>query len=465
MLKRTKIIATIGPSTRSKSAILKLYKKGMNVVRINMSHASQQDLKEIVEIVKSINKSQTCAIGIMIDTQGPEIRTAKKSDVLELVKGEQIILSSKKIQDKKKSLQIDNLKYVKGIKKNGRISLDNGSIDLKIARVFKDKIYCDVLDNGQISGRKHVNFPGARINLPTITDKDKRDLKFAALLGIDFVALSFCRTRNDIDDLKKILKSCENQIELFVKIEDQQGLSNLEDIVNNSDGIIVARGDLGIETDITNLPYTQRKMLKVAAKYGKKSVVATQLLESMIYNPHPTRAEVSDVANAVYESADALMLSAETSIGKHPFACVGYLNDIAKNAERSETLQFSALTKQKSDWHILASTSVKLAEKINADAILVLTRSGFTANLISLAKPKLPVFALTNDSNTHSRLSICSSIQNIHLKFQTNHEKTIKSAFTKIKKSFNLKKKSKFVVISGVFSDVYADAIQIRFLN
>ncbi len=465
MLKRTKIIATIGPSTKSKNSILKLYKKGMNVVRINMSHASHQELEEIINNVRLINKSLTCAIGIMVDTQGPEIRTAKNSEVLELVKGEQIILSSKKTKDIKKSLQIDNLKYVKGIKKNGRISLDNGSIDLKITRASKEKIYCDVLDNGQISGRKHVNFPGATISLPTITDKDKRDLKFAASLGVDFVALSFCRTKNDINDLKKTLKSFKKEIELFVKVEDQQGLSNLEDIVSSSDGIMVARGDLGIETDITNLPYTQRKMIKVAAKHGKKSIVATQLLESMIHNPHPTRAEVSDVANAVYEGADALMLSAETGIGQHPYACVAYLKDIAINAERSETLLFPSLTKQKTDWHILASTSVKLAEKINADAILVLTRSGFTANLISLAKPKLPVFAVTNDSDTHSRLSICSSVQNIHLRFQKNHEKTIESAFSEIKKNFNFKKNSKFVVISGVFSDIYADAIQVRFLN
>ena len=436
MLKRTKIIATIGPSTKSKNSILKLYKQGMNVVRVNMSHASHQELEEIVKNVRFINKSLTCAIGIMVDTQGPEIRTAKNSEVLELVKGEQIILSSKKTKDMKKSLQIDNLKYVKGVKKNGRISLDNGSIDLKITRASKEKIYCDVLDNGQISGRKHVNFPGATISLPTITDKDKRDLKFAASLGVDFVALSFCRTKNDINDLKKTLKSFKKEIELFVKVEDQQGLSNLEDIVSSSDGIMVARGDLGIETDITNLPYTQRKMIKVAAKHGKKSIVATQLLESMIHNPHPTRAEVSDVANAVYEGADALMLSAETGIGQHPYACVA-----------------------------LASTSVKLAEKINADAILVLTRSGFTANLISLAKPKLPVFAVTNDSDTHSRLSICSSVQNIHLRFQKNHEKTIESAFLEIKKNFNFKKNSKFVVISGVFSDIYADAIQVRFLN
>ena len=205
MLKRTKIIATIGPSTKSKNSILKLYKQGMNVVRVNMSHASHQELEEIVKNVRFINKSLTCAIGIMVDTQGPEIRTAKNSEVLELVKGEQIILSSKKTKDMKKSLQIDNLKYVKGVKKNGRISLDNGSIDLKITRASKEKIYCDVLDNGQISGRKHVNFPGATISLPTLTDKDKRDLKFAASLGVEFVALSFCRTKNDINDL---LYSC-----------------------------------------------------------------------------------------------------------------------------------------------------------------------------------------------------------------------------------------------------------------
>ena len=465
MLKRTKIIATIGPSTKSKNSILKLYKKGMNVVRVNMSHASHSDLLEIKKNIDLINKTVTCAIGIMVDTQGPEIRTSKNSEVLDLQKGERVVLSSKKPMGNTKTIQIDNLEYVKGIKKDGKISLDNGAINIKIVKISKDRILCDVLDSGQISGKKHVNFPGATINLPTITAKDKKDLKYASSLGIVYIALSFCRSTSDVGALKKILKSYKKDIEIFVKVEDQQGLSNLEDIVVHSDGVMVARGDLGIETDITNLPYTQRTMIKLATKHGKKSIVATQLLESMIQNPHPTRAEVSDVANAVYEGADALMLSAETSIGEHPFACVGYLNDIALNAERSEILQFPSTAKQKSDWHILASTSVKLADKINADAIVVLTRSGFTANLISLAKPKLPVFALTNDSDTHSRLSVCSSVHNVYLKFQKNHEKTIKSAFKIIKDKFKMKQSKKFVVISGFFSDVYADAIQVRFLD
>ena len=465
MHKRTKIITTVGPSTKSKTSILNLYKKGMNVVRINMSHASHEDLKEIIGYVKSLNRSLNQSIGIMVDTQGPEIRTAKTSDSLELKKGQELILTQKKIK-KDKTLPVDNLKYVKGIKKGGKISLDNGAIELKIKKIdLSNNITCEVLDSGVIAGKKHVNFPGAKIKLPTLTDKDKKDLDFALEMGVDFIALSFCRSKQDLLTLKKFLKDRAENVETFVKVEDQEGLSNLDEIVKNSDGVMVARGDLGIETDITNLPYIQRKMIRVAAKHGKKSIVATQLLESMIKNPHPTRAEVSDVANAVYEGTDALMLSGETSVGKYPFKCVEYMRDIALNAERSETLQFQNGFKQETDWHTLAATTVKLSEKINADAIVVLTRSGFTANLISRARPKVPVYAFTNNPSTQSKLSLSSSVENLGLNFTKNHEKTISAAFDALKSKMKLKGKKKFVVISGIFSEIYADAIQVRFMD
>ena len=242
-------------------------------------------------------------------------------------------------------------------------------------------------------------------------------------------------------------------------------MDNIVAITKHSDGLLVARGDLGIETDITNLPYVQRKMVRVALQSGKKCIVATQLLESMISNPHPTRAEVSDVANAVYEGADALMLSAETTVGDFPLRCVKYLSDIAKNAERSETLHFENNMKYVSDWHTLASTSVKLSKRINADAIVVLTRSGFTANLISSARPRVPVYAFTNDRSTQNKLSMASSLENIFLGFKKDHEKTISAAFDILKNDFRLRGKKKFIVISGIFSDEYADALQIRFLK
>ena len=209
----------------------------------------------------------------------------------------------------------------------------------------------------------------------------------------------------------------------------------------------------------------QRKMVKVALQAGKKCIVATQLLESMISNPHPTRAEVSDVANAVYEGVDALMLSAETTVGDFPIKCVKYLSAIAKNAERSETLHFENNIKHMSDWHTLASTTVKLSKRINADAIVVLTRSGFTANLISSARPRVPVFAFTNDRSTQNKLSMASSLENIFLDFKKDHEKTINAAFNILKNDFKLRGKKKFIVISGIFSDEYADALQIRFLE
>mgnify|MGYP001162476967 FL=1 len=464
MHKRTKIISTIGPASRSPILIKKLYDKGMNVIRINMSHTSIADMKKIVNDIKKINKSITSSIGVMIDTQGPEIRTANFGKDIELVKGDEIFLVSKS-QRKKKEILIDNLSHVKGLKTGGKISLDNGQIDLKILSLSKQHIKCLVLDNGKISEKKHVNFPGAKIKLPTLTDKDKLDLNEALKTGVDFIALSFCRSAKDLKQLKGFIRKSKSIPEIFAKVEDQEGVKNIREITKNSDGLMIARGDLGIETDMTNLPYVQRNMVKIASELGKKSIVATQLLESMIKKPHPTRAEVSDVTNAVYEGADALMLSAETSIGNHPIKCVQYLRDISLNAERSETLHFESNLKHESDWHTLAATSVKLAKKIEANAIVVLTRSGFTAELISSARPRVPVFAFTNNRASQNKLSISSSIENIFLNFSKDHEKTIKNAFTILKNAYKFKKNHKLIVISGVFSDIFADAIQIRFVK
>jgi pyruvate kinase len=465
MHKRTKIIATIGPASKSLEVIHKLYKNGMNVVRVNMSHASIQDLNDISQIVSKLNKKLKSSIGLMIDTQGPEIRTSNFKGSISLIKGDVVTLCSTIKNKNAKEIRVDNLSYVKGLKVGGKISLDNGQIDLKIKKIAKERIDCSVLDAGIIAGKKHVNFPGATVKLPTLTSKDKRDIKEGLKCGVDFIALSFARTDKDLKELTSLLKRAKNKPEIFAKIEEQQGMDNIDEITKHSDGLLVARGDLGIETDITNLPYVQRKMVRVALQAGKKCIVATQLLESMITNPHPTRAEVSDVANAVYEGVDALMLSAETTVGKFPVKCVKYLSDIAKNAERSETLHFENNIKHMSDWHTLASTSVKLAKRINADAIVVLTRSGFTANLISSARPRVPVYAFTNDKTTQNKLSMASSLENIYLNFKRDHEKTIGDAFNILKNDFKLRGKKKFIVISGVFSDEYADAIQIRFLK
>ena len=465
MHKRTKIIATIGPASKSLEVIHKLYKNGMNVVRVNMSHASIQDLNDISQIVSKLNKKLKSSIGLMIDTQGPEIRTSNFKGSINLIKGDVVTLCSTIKNKGAKEIRVDNLSYVKGIKVGGKISLDNGQIDLKIKKIAKERIDCSVLDAGIIAGKKHVNFPGATVKLPTLTSKDKRDIKEGLKCGVDFIALSFARTDKDLKELTSLLKRAKNKPEIFAKIEEQQGMDNIDEITKHSDGLLVARGDLGIETDITNLPYVQRKMVRVALQAGKKCIVATQLLESMITNPHPTRAEVSDVANAVYEGVDALMLSAETTVGKFPVKCVKYLSDIAKNAERSETLHFENNIKHMSDWHTLASTSVKLAKRINADAIVVLTRSGFTANLISSARPRVPVYAFTNDKTTQNKLSMASSLENIYLNFKKDHEKTIGDAFNILKNDFKLRGRKKFIVISGVFSDEYADAIQIRFLK
>ena len=465
--KRTKIICTIGPSTASYSSIKKLYEAGMNVARLNMSHSDHRNAKKIIERIKKLNQSLKIPVGILLDTQGPEIRTGDTSKVVNLEPGQLVSFTIRdEIDVETTSIRVHYDELIESVNVGTFISLDNGLLNFKVLKKSKNELECKVLDGGKLGSKRHVNLPGIRINLPSVTEKDKRDIAFGLKQDVDFIALSFVRNASDIDDLKKILKNNAKKVRIISKIEDREGLLNIEEICKVSDSVMVARGDLGIETDLANLPNIQRKIMSNCAKYGVRSIVATHLLESMIDNPTPTRAEVTDVANAIYEGADAVMLSGETTIGKYPIESVKFISRIAKQTEKYRTLGYEGQLISKTDWQHLGVAAKDIAESIQADGIIAITRSGQTAEIVANAKPfMIPIFAFSNNKKTIKQLSLTGSVHAYKSPMYSDHERNLQSIMKILKKELSPIRDLKFVVISGILSENTADAIEVRSLN
>jgi pyruvate kinase len=439
----------------------------MNVARLNMSHSSHSNAKKIIDRIRKLNTQVKNPVGILLDTQGPEIRTGDTSEVVNLEPGQLVSFTVRdEIDVETTSIRVHYDELIQSVSVGTLISLDNGLLNFKVLKKTKNQLECKVLDGGKLGSKRHVNLPGIRINLPSITEKDKRDIAFGLKENVDFIALSFVRDASDIEDLKKILKTKIKKIKIISKIEDREGLSNIDDICKVSDAVMVARGDLGIETDLANLPNVQRKIMSSCAKYGVNSIVATHLLESMIENPTPTRAEVTDVANAIYEGADAVMLSGETTIGKYPIEAVNFISRIATQTEKYRTLGYEEKLISETDWQYLGIAAKNIAESIGADGIIAITRSGQTAEIVSNAKPFMkPIFAFSNDKKTINQLSLSGSVHAYYSAMYASHEKNINSVMGILKKELNPKSDLKFVVISGILSEKSADAIEIRTLK
>ena len=465
--KRTKIICTIGPSTESFSSIKKLHEAGMNVARLNMSHSDHKNAKKIIDRIKKLNQSIETPVGILLDTQGPEIRTGDTSQVVNLEPGQLVSFTIRdEVDVETTSIRVHYDELIQSVNVGTLISLDNGLLNFKVLKKSKNELECKVLDGGKLGSKRHVNLPGIRINLPSVTEKDKRDIAFGLKEDVDFIALSFVRNASDIDDLKEILKNKTKTVKIISKIEDREGLSNIEEICEVSDSVMVARGDLGIETDLANLPNIQRKIMSNCAKYGVRSIVATHLLESMIDNPTPTRAEVTDVANAIYEGADAVMLSGETTIGKYPIESVKFISRIAKQTEKYRTLGYESKLISKTDWQHLGVAAKDIAESIKADGIIAITRSGQTAEIVANAKPfMIPIFAFSNNKKTIKQLSLTGSVHAYKSSMHSDHEKNLQSIMKILKKELSPTRELKFVVISGILSENSADAIEVRSLS
>ncbi len=466
-IRRTKIICTIGPATASYEKLSALYSAGMNIVRLNMSHADHKSAKQVIGWIKTLNRKVRYPVPVLLDTQGPEIRTGNRKSDLELTKGDALRLSvAPESEANRRLVYVNYPDLVNTVGEGDRITIDNGLMNLRVTGKGLDYLDCEVLDGGTLGSRRHVNLPGLHVNLPAITDKDQKDITFGAANDIDYVALSFVRSAQDIVGLRKLLGRKANAIKIIAKIEDSEGVSNIDGIIEAADGVMVARGDLGIETDIAQLPNVQRQIVRACAQAGKRCIVATHLLESMIENPIPTRAEVTDVANAIYEGVDGIMLSGETSVGKYPERCVQQLDAIAQSSERFPGLGFEKELRAQSDKQHIAIHAVALAEAIGAAGLVVITRRGRTADQVTNCRPaNVPIYAFTNHSQTRRRLALNRAVYAHRTPFSKEPEKTLQTAFRVLRERERLASYSKVVVISDVLAEGDADAIQIRTLE
>ena len=466
LVTKTKIIATIVPSTNKYNDLKSLHSAGMNVARINMSHASHADAISVVESIRRLNEKQSNLfgpIGILLDTQGPEIRTGINQSDIDLQTGDVVNLTIRDdIDVETSSIKINYKGLIKSVAKGSKISIDNGLLNFQVLAKDKENLKCKVLDGGKLGSKRHVNLPGVRVDLPSITKKDRKDINFGIKHNVSFIALSFVRSAKDILTLRSILKRKKSPIKIIAKIENQEGLDNIHEITQAADIVMVARGDLGIETDLADLPNIQRRIMYASAKWGRRSIVATHLLESMINHPTPTRAEVTDVANAIYEGSDAVMLSGETSIGKYPVQCIKMIKEIASKTEHFRTLGYEKFLQDHSDWQNIAKGARDLAARVNADAIVIITRSGQTANVVSNTKPfRMPIYAFTNNRDTFHQLSLIGGMQPRFIKSITNQSTTISRIKSILNSEKKAKKSLKFVFIAGIYSASHTDSIQI----
>ncbi len=467
-MRKTKIICTIGPSTDNYDTLEQLANAGMNVVRLNMSHGDHESHARVIKSIRTLNRKVKHPIAVLMDTQGPEIRTGAVSDELNLNTGDVISVSVRGEGDvESSSIHIDYDDLISHVAVGDKITVDNGLINLEVLAKEALHMQCRVIDGGLLKSKRHVNLPGIKVNLPAITEKDKRDIRFAMEQEVDFIALSFVRSADDIRELRQLLGEKAEKIKVIAKIEDQEGIKNLEDIVQVSDGIMVARGDLGVEIPLENLPGAQREIVRLCAIHGRRVIVATHMLESMIQNPIPTRAEVTDVANAVYEEADAIMLSGETTIGKYPVKCVQMLDRIARSVEKSPGLRFADDLIMTNDKQQIATAAVKLAESIRAKAIIVPTRRGRMANYLTNCRPSSSIIcAFTNDSRTRRQLVINRNVLSYRINFSNSDpEKTLAAAAHTLVHREEFSPEDRVVVISDALAGTGIDAIQIRRLG
>ena len=463
-MQKTRIICTAGPATESYEMLRKMYDAGMNIIRLNMSHGTHESHAKVIKHIKTLNKKVPYPIPILLDTQGPEIRTGDLKVDLNLQQGAIVSISARGPLDvEESSIHINYADLTETVNVGDKITVDNGLINFEVLEKQGRLMQCRVLDGGVLKSKRHVNLPGIRVNLPAITQKDEKDILFGLAADVDFIALSFVREVHDLRQLQHFMGKKAGKVKVIAKIEDQEGVRNLEEIIQESDGVMVARGDLGAEINLEELPNVQRRIVRLCAEHGKRVIVATHLLESMIYNPIPTRAEVTDVANAVYEEVDAVMLSGETTIGKYPLKCVEHLRKIALKTEAIPGLQFAKQLKRTTDKQQLAIAAVQLAEDLHAKGIVVITRRGIMADFVSNCRPfSTNIYAFTNGSQTRRTLTLNRGVYPFRIDFSSDPEKTLQTAFRILKTREHFQAGEKVVIISDVLAQQRVDSIQIR---
>ena len=387
-MRKTKIICTLGPATDSPEVLARLIAAGANVFRLNMSHGTNEWVRTVVPRIREVARQTSANIAIMMDTQGPAIRTGDVATNLDLHPGDVVeftVRGAKSEEHYSVDVNCDGL--IDDIHDGDVVMVDNGNIHMKVLAKKENRVQCEVLTRGVLGSRRHINLPGVKVNLPPMTEKDLKDIVVGVETGVDYFALSFCRERSDVDAMRAELKRLGSDAHIIAKIEDQHAVKHVKEIIDAADAVMVARGDLGIECPMEELPIIQRRIVKTCLQVGKPVIVATHMLESMITNPLPTRAEITDVANAVYEQADAIMLSGETSVGKYPVQCVETFDRVARRIERSGGAGYASEAVIDGPRQKTVAAAVSLANSFPHAKMVVFTFHGSMALYVSHLRP------------------------------------------------------------------------------
>lgn len=426
--RRAKIVATIGPATQAPENLEKAIKAGMNVARLNFSHGAHEDHRKVVHNLRRLSRDLQAPVTILQDLQGPKVRVGKfEKGSIEIKPGEDVVITVDQVLGKPGLIPSDFKELPQSCQPGTRILLDDGLLELQVERVRGHEVDAKVIYGGILKDRKGMNLPGVSLPVDAMTEKDLADLEFGLTEGVDYVALSFVRHGRDIRKLREIIEARKSPAKIVAKIEMLEALDNLEEIVRLSDAVMVARGDLAVEVGQTRLPGHQKKIISLCNQLGKPVITATQMLDSMVENPRPTRAEITDVANAVLDGSDALMLSAESASGKYPFRCIRTMHEIITEVERSEEEYYKISLENEflSVPAAIAASACLSALKLNASAIICLTTTGKTANIISGFRPRAKIIAVTEQLDVLNRMELVWGIQTVSIRSYKSMEEIL----------------------------------------
>jgi pyruvate kinase len=450
--RRTKIIATLGPASATPEMVQHLFQAGADVFRLNFSHGAHEEHAARIEMIRAIEKKKGRPIGILADVQGPKLRIGKfQSGRVQLQAGQEFTLDMNPLPGDIRRVSLPHPEIIEAAEIGATLLLDDGKLRLRVLRKRGDHLLTEVLNGGVLSDRKGVNVPDVVLPIPALTEKDRADLDFVLPLGIDYIGLSFVQRPEDVEEAKKL---AAGRAAIMVKLEKPQALENLDAILDQADAVMVARGDLGVELPPEEVPIAQKRILRAAQQRGMPVVVATQMLESMISAPAPTRAEASDVANAVYDGADAVMLSAESAAGQYPREAVNMMDRIITRVERDADWRLSLDTKRPQPEHssadAIAAASVQVAQTIGAQAIVALTESGSTALRVAREKPDCPIISLTTSLTVARRLAAVWGVHAVTAPVVRSMTQAIEHAITVAKLDGFARKGEEIIVVAGV---------------
>ena len=453
--KKTKIVCTLGPASDSEEVLTQLVENGLNVCRFNFSHGDHAEQKVRMDTAKKVREKLNVPVALLLDTKGPEIRTGNFADPeVFLEEGSKFIITMADVIGNKEMCTVSYKGLAEDVVEGDTILIDDGLVGLKVENVVGEEIHCVVENSGIVKNHKGVNVPGVKINLPALTPKDISDIEFGITQGIDFIAASFVRKASDVLAIREVLENNNaTDIQIISKIENQEGVDNLDEILQVSDGLMVARGDLGVEIPTEDIPIVQKQMIKKCNALGKPVITATQMLDSMIRNPRPTRAEVTDVANAIYDGTDAIMLSGETAAGKYPVEAVKVMAAIAKRIE--ETLDYDTILRSKglnntNVTDAISYATCTTAKSLTASGIVTSTSSGYTARMVSKFRPKTPIIAATPNERTSRQLSLSWGVYTVMCEQAENTDDLIDNSIEASKNEGYIHEGELVVITTGV---------------